>query len=286
MLIFYVDESGDTQPHHEPLLEGETPIFCLSAVGFAASAWRAYDRALWNLKRRYYARDMAQYAKATGRRPESYEVKGRDLAQPSHARNRRAQNFIAKTLELCRAHNARCFSAMWRKDVHTPTNPQSIYTKSLQVLAERFHVYCEELGELGMVVVDSRTRGLDRQVATSHLSYVFGHDAGRSLTRLVEAPMFADSSLSAGLQIADIVGAALYGYYYQRRYPTLPGYSNGPRLATAQECAAGTGFPLRTPAHDYRHCQRYWGDLDFLQWRRNSAAGMLADVKLGYRELT
>ena len=286
MLIFYVDESGDTNLHHEPLLEGETPIFCLSAVALTASDWRAYDRDFWNLKRRYYRRELEQFSRATGRRAEQYEIKGSNLVQPSHARNRRAHIFIDRVLTLCQTHNARCFASIWRKDANNPTPPQSIYTRSLQALAERFHLYCEEAGDLGIVIVDSRTHGLDLQVATSHLSYVFGHAAGRGLTRLVEAPMFADSCLSAGLQIADIVGACLYGNYYQWRCSAVTGYSNGVRLATREELQTGGTFPIRNPARDYAHCQRYWPRLDGLQWRRTSASGVLPLVNVGYRELT
>jgi hypothetical protein len=287
MLIFYVDESGDTNPHCEPLLEGQTPIFCLSAVALKASDWRVYDRDLWNLKRRYYGSELEQFARATGRRPEQYEIKGSDLIQPSHARNRRTHVFTDKILTLCQTYNARCFASVWRKDANRPTAPQSIYTRSLQALAERFHLYCEEAGDLdlGIVIVDSRTHGLNLQVATSHLSYVFGHYEGRGLTRLVEAPMFADSCLSAGLQIADVVGACLYGNYYQRRCSTVPGYIKGTRLATPKELQAGGTFPIRSPARDYAHCQRHWSRLDAFQWRRTNVSEVLPLVSVGYREL-
>lgn len=285
MLIHYVDESGDTSPHHEPIFDGETPLFCLSAIALRASDWRNCDRALWKLKCRYYLREIEQFSRATARRPEQYEVKGRDLVQPSHAKNRRGLIFIDQVLTLCQTYNARCFAAVWRKDAINPTQPQSIYTKSLQVLAERFHLYCQEAGDQGIVVVDSRTRSLDLQVATSHLSYVFGHYTGRGLTRLIEAPMFADSCLSAGLQIADIVGGCLYGYYYRRRCSTVPGHSNGVRLVTAKELTPGGAFVIRRPAHDYSHCLKFWPRLDGFQWRRTDVSETLPQVNVGYREL-
>ena len=59
VILFYVDESGDTNPHHEPLLDGETPLFCLSAVALPADRWRDYDRSVFALKRTYFRAEMA-----------------------------------------------------------------------------------------------------------------------------------------------------------------------------------------------------------------------------------
>src|SRR5438445_2930124 len=173
MLIFYVDESGNASPHHEPLLDGETPLFCLSTVTLRSSSWREYDRRFLYLKRRYYKSETRAYAAArAGNRPEHYEVKGHDLFRPSHSR-RRERVFIRKMFDLCRAQRAKFFAAIWRKDPTAPTNPQSIYNHSLQILAERFQLYCEAMNEEGVIVADNRTRILNLTVATSHLSFVF-----------------------------------------------------------------------------------------------------------------
>ncbi len=290
MIIFYIDDSGDPNPHHEPLLEGETPLFCLSAVALKSTDWRQYDRSLFGLKRTYFSSEITRYtAGGHGRRPEHYEVKGSDLFQPSHAGDRRRRNFAKRIIELCEEHSARSFAAIWRKDPSNPVDAQSIYTKSLQVLAERFHLYCEQCGDDGIMVADSRTRGLDLQVASSHLFYVFGHGTGRSLTRLVEAPMFADSVLSAGLQIADIIGGCLYGNYYQRRCRDVPGLFDRGRPVSLKMTLTGGRFFTRVPARNYEHCRQYWEQLQTLQFRRTDVApplpGALVPGYYGYREM-
>jgi hypothetical protein len=63
--------------------------------------------------------------------------------------------------------------------------------------------------------------GLDYTVAVSYLSYVFGNAEGRKLIKIIEAPLFADSGLTAGLQIADIVSGLVYTNAYREKL--LPG---------------------------------------------------------------
>lgn len=285
MIIFYVDESGNTSPHHEPLLDGETPLFCLSALALRSSAWREYDRRFLNLKRRYFPSEMASHAASSrSGRPEYYEVKGHELFKPSHWRHRE-RVFVWKLFELCRAQQAKFFAAIWRKDAVNPTNPQSMYTHSLQILAERFQLYCEASNEEGVIVSDSRTRTLNLGVATSYLSYVFGHDTGRSLIRLVEAPMFADSTLCAGLQLADIIGSCIYCYYYQRRCGYVPGLFDGDRLVLPGSVEASRDrCEARTPAIDYGHCRQYEDVLSEFQWRREGFVP--GQTNFGYREVT
>ena len=63
-------------------------------------------------------------------------------------------------------------------------------------------------------MLDGRLKKLDEQVARSHLSFIFGHQEGKQFTKLVEAPVFVDSKLSAGVQLADVVGALIYASHY------------------------------------------------------------------------
>ncbi len=108
---------------------------------------------------------------------------------------------------------------------------EAMYCMALQYLAERFNAYLTEnpAYEHGILIADERLKRLDFNVAQSYLSCIFGNVDGRSLTRLLEGPLFADSRLTAGLQIADNIGAALfanYCYYYCRDLEGVPDYSH------------------------------------------------------------
>ena len=292
VIFFYVDEGGDPHPHREPLLQGGTPLFCLSAVAVHASRWRELDRALFQLKRAYFSREMQGFtARNPDMRPEHYEVKGRQLVKPSHAGSRRNRVFTFKILDLAQQLDVRLFAAVWQKNPANPVDAMSMYTQGLQVLAERFHHHCAQAGELGVIVADGRTRNLDFQVAASHLSYIFGNPVGRNYTTLVEAPMFVDSVLSAGVQLADLLGSCIYGCYYHRRCATLSGLFVGNQLAAQDQFAANPAGPWtkKTPAHDYSHCQQFWQRLIALQFVRTDVPapgpGQTASGYWGFREL-
>jgi hypothetical protein len=244
--VFYVDESGDGQQYSIPLQSGQTPIFTLAAVALPLDQWRDFDRDYLGLKRRFFLREMSS---APGR-PEHWEAKGNELVAPRNRDSRRNRIFVLELLALCESYEARFFGVTFRKNRWRRARPMSLYTMGLQRLAERFHAYLSEDDRYssGIVVLDSRERRrLDFQVAVSYHSFVFGHDTGRTLTTLQEIPLFADSRLTAGLQITDNITALLYAnhyHYYCRRLPGAP---------------------------DYSHAQQYWSHLDNLQFKSQQA---------------
>jgi hypothetical protein len=121
------------------------------------------------------------------------------------------------------------------------------------VLAESFDIFLRESGVKGLIIIDSRMahvkqkQGIDYQVAHSYLSYIFGHKDGRQLTRLIEGPLFADSGLTAGLQIADVAAALIYGTEYAQRLCCKPGFAESGYL-------------------DYNHTLRFRKPLEELQF--------------------
>ena len=75
------------------------------------------------------------------------------------------------------------------------------------------------------------------------MSYVFGNETGRRFINILEAPLFADSRLTVGLQIVDIFASNLFSSHY---HYYLRGISGGV---------------------DYSHMQVYWPLIDRLQFR-------------------
>lgn len=73
---------------------------------------------------------------------------------------------------------------------------------------------------------------VDLEVAQSHLSFIFGHKTGKTCDRILEAPMFANSKLTAGLQIVDIMGSCIYANFYHRNCMFVPGALNYSHMGT------------------------------------------------------
>jgi hypothetical protein len=255
MFIFYVDESGSSNSHKEPLEDGQTPIFVLAALAVRTSCWRTLDRSYQGLKKKFFS---AEVARRPNRRVEAYEVKGNDLIRPGNRTSRRRHVFMAQALELCRANEARGFAVIFRKNSANPVAKHSQYNMGLQYMVERFDHFLEETSEgltapftaedsYGIIIADSRMKNLDMNVATSHLSFIFGHTLGSQCRRVVEAPTFTSSELSVGVQLTDIFASALYAQYYRRH-------------------CAGIGN-----ASDYSHMKFVDDHLEALQWRSSKA---------------
>lgn len=221
MFLIYADESGSTDRHSEPLLSGQTPIFVLGSLLLHADAWRSVDRAYRDLKRRFFSKEIG-----TGR-AELYEIKGSDLVKPSNKENRRRHTFMRRVLTMCSENRMAGFAVAFRKNAIHPTSRVSMYNMALQYMSERFSCFLEETQAgltpgfdaqhaQGIIVADSRMRNLDFNVATSHLSFIFGHPVGQRCLRIIEAPTFTHSQLSVGIQLTDIFAACLYARFYRR----------------------------------------------------------------------
>lgn len=239
MYFFYIDEAGSPEGHHEPLLDGETPIFTLNSLCVKAGNWRDLDRDYLRLKRRFFQKEI-------GNEPAEYfEIKGSELTRPGSRTNKRAHKFIEQVFVLCRKHGITLFSIIFVKNPAEPTSKKSLYTMALQYLCERFQAFLEELvdGDNGIIIMDSRMHNVDLEVGQSHLSFIFGHETGRTCDRILEAPMFANSKLTAGLQIIDIVGSCIYTNFYHRNCMFVPG------------------------ALDYSHMVTYWPELSALEYQ-------------------
>lgn len=239
MYFFYIDESGSPEQHHSPLVSGETPIFCLSSICIREDDWRSLDRDYLKLKNRFFSYEIGT------NRPEYFEVKGSELTRPGNRSNRRNQQFIKQVLNLSTNYNAKLFSVIFIKDTKKPIPKKSLYTMALQYLCERFQIFLEEREDKtnGLMIMDSRMRNIDIEVAKSHMSFIFGHSTGKTCDKILEAPMFADSSLTVGLQITDIISSCIYTNYYQRNCMFIP-------------CAL-----------DYSHMLSYWQTLLNLEFK-------------------
>lgn len=178
-------------------------------------------------------------------RPEHWEVKGNILCQPYNKNNIRNQRYIEAIFNLISTFDGKLFCCTTIKSASKPVNQTSLYTSSLQVLLERFNYYIEENEYLsnGIMIVDRSNFGFDKQVAKSHMSYVFGHGTGKELRNMVEAPLFADSELTAGLQIVDNMSSLVYSNMYDRHVSQLPG------------------------AITYSHAKKYWSTLQNLEFK-------------------
>ena len=258
--IFYVDEAGTPLKHNIPLKDGESPLFTLGAIALPMNSWREIDRHFLALKRHYFPDWLSDSSK----RDEYFEIKGNALTAPRSADSDRKHAYLKAVLKFIESRGGGkcCFGVSLQKNPVKPTAQDSIYTISLQILAERFNQFIAEHPDYdkGIIICDSRKgmgRKKDTRVAKSYMSYVFGHDLGRSLINLVEAPLFADSKITVGLQLADTFCSVLHTVKYQNLIGKIEGAVN------------------------YDHMKQYWSIINSMEFKSRDSSQPL----YGYRTL-
>ena len=248
----YLDESGNPDRHQQPLKQNETPLFTLGGTALPLEHWRDYDRAFLGLKMDFFGSEIDKSSKLAPQ----WEFKGNRAISPRNADSDRIKHFCYRALDLIERFDGRLFAVSFLKNLNNPTPTSTMYTLALQILAESFDIFLREKSDTakGIIILDSRTAhtkkggGLDYAVAQSYLSYVFGNEQGRQLKRLREAPLFADSGLTPGIQIADIVAALIYGNTYCHHL-------------------APDGLDREAGLLDYRHVRRYWNQIRKLRFQ-------------------
>jgi hypothetical protein len=214
--------------------------------------WRSYQRDYHDLKLRFFQNEIEKSSKGH----HQWEFKGNRAIAPRNADSQRIAAFTHKVLDIVENYTGRLFSVSFVKNSVKPTDHTSQYTKALQILAESFDIFLREKSDAarGVIIMDSRMAhlqkgsGLDYIVAISLITYIFGNEQGRQLKRLQEAPLFADSTVTAGVQMADIVAPLMYANTY--RLQLSP---------DGTDC--GCGYL------NYTHVERYWGHLQKLRFQ-------------------
>lgn len=252
----YLDESGDVNSHHLPVKAGETPVFTLAGAALNLTDWRSFHREYNVLKWEFFRNEIEKSSRNTAQ----WEFKGNRACAPRNAESSRIADFTHKTLGIVGDHGGKLFSVSFVKNHTTPTSGVTMYTKALQILAEAFDIFLREKSPdaEGVIILDSRMAhcqkgaGLDYIVAISLLTYILGNEQGRQLKRLQEAPLFADSSITIGVQIADIIAAIIYANTY--------------RLQLSPDGLEREGGYL-----NYVHTKRYWAHLLSLRFQSQNA---------------
>lgn len=250
-VVFYTDESGSTENFSEPLKAGTTPVFTLTSVALPLEEWRNFDRKYNNLKSHFFPEMLERKG-----RKEDIEIKGNDLTSPRNKESTRRKDFLNRVFKLLKDFDAKIFAVTFIKDKDSPIAGRSMYTHGFQILLERFNKYIETSGKFssGIIICDSRAgtmkgQGLDKEVAKSFQSYIFGNERGKKFTAMQEAPLFADSKITVGLQLADIVSSVIYTNHYYYYTNSIEG------------------------AVDYSHMQQWWKRITELEFNYESDGG-------------
>jgi hypothetical protein len=226
MYFVYVDESGTKDPkvagtdRHGNAIEKDW-LYVLTGVALFEMRWFKIEYALNQRKLELIRR----IGRDTGLRlglPEA-ELRSNWVRIPSE---RAGRPFLASltTDELTglvdlyfaqlEYHRMRVFAVVIDKRyLHEYYDEEKLHRKAYELLLERVEWFMKmENGKhRALMVVDDTSRQMNRSLAGKHSYFQReGTSSGCRIGHMVELPMFVDSSLSNGVQLADLCSHSIY----------------------------------------------------------------------------
>lgn len=209
MKLCYIDEAGDTGPL-KSATDTTQPVLVIAALIVDYGRLQPLTHDLLDLKQRLFPGLLA----GSGGRLSRIlpEIKGseirKNVGRGTSQQNRHAIRFLDESINLLKAHQAKLVARIWIKGIGQPFDGMPVYTSSIQAIYSYFQAYLTARNDYGMVIADSRAKGLNVPVSHSIFTQKF-RSVGDSYDRIFELPSFAHSDNHAGLQLCDMVCSGL-----------------------------------------------------------------------------
>jgi len=174
-----------------------------AGVAIHSSKSRELFRELFNLEKKLWKVSE----------PYDFEIKGRLLLSKRGLTSPKKREFIEEVLSLCKLSHVTTF-AIGLRYPQTPTMQGIAEPNTYLVISdllERVEAMMAESfpTELAVIVFDSQEDKKDKERALEFGNYLYGTVQGRLISHVADTPIFASSTVTKGLQIADVSAYAL-----------------------------------------------------------------------------
>lgn len=137
------------------------------------------------------------------------------------------------------SHHMNCFAVIVdKRELASYCDHEILHKKTYELLLERIEQFLENYHpkQKGLIIMDNSDKKLNRTLAMKHSYFLKnGSTSGQTFKHIVEMPMFVESSLSNGAQLADLCAYNCYHAikYDKPDYPyfqkMLPSFYNSPK---------------------------------------------------------
>ena len=244
MYLFYIDESG----HRNPVCGVDEPFVVLSLC-IHEFQWRRLERNI-NARKLKLIGDVHD---RTGLefKLSDVEVKANTVRIPSERAKHQFFRFLSKDeltsltnlmydqLELC--HIWIHAVVVDKRCLRGYLDTEKLSRKTYELMLERGEKFISEEhpNQNRIFVLDTTSQQLDRSMALKHSHFQGkGTTSGLRLRHIIELPMFVDSRLSNGVQLADLCAYNVFRAFRNKRC-NIPVFSEDPSVHL-QESEAGS----------------------------------------------
>jgi len=256
MYFIYVDESGNrdvqlTGTRADGMGYKKDWLYVLSGVSLFHEKWYKFEYKInqkkIELMERIYRDDNVRLELA------DTEVKSRWLRIPgerarhpflSRLTDRELQELAELYLSQPRYHSMRIFGVVVdKRHLHPYMNSDRLHRKAYELLIERVEWFIKNQHpkHRALMIVDNTSRQMNRSLAMKHSYFQReGTSSGSRIGHIVELPLFVESYLSNGVQLADLCAYNIYRAFrdgdldYQYFTRIAPSLYSAPHRAVMQ----------------------------------------------------
>lgn len=195
--MVFVDESE----YPRPRTPGGYTVW--AGVAIPGDNSKDFFRELFNLEKKFWKVSE----------PYDFEIKGRLLLNSKGLTSPKKREFVEEILSLCKLNLAIAFAVGLRYP-QTPVMEGMVEPNTYWVIGDllsRVEAMMVEAfpSERATMVFDSQEDKKDKERALEFGNYLYGNPRGKMISHVADTPIFASSTVTKGLQVADVFAYGL-----------------------------------------------------------------------------
>jgi hypothetical protein len=144
------------------------------------------------------------------------ELKGREfLTRQVFDKRPNKRELVEQVFTLVQNFDVGVFSIIIDRPDFVPPKAEGRLEIQYQFLVERINAYAQEKypDEMAILVLDSQDPEGDRKRAVAYNTFLYGYSFGQSMIKVLETPLFVDSVITPGIQLADLAASVIRQYH-------------------------------------------------------------------------
>ena len=185
MLVF-IDESEWPKP------SAPSGYTVWAAVALQPQLSKSFSREIFNLERKFWRINE----------PHEFEIKGRMLLNKRALTSPKKAEFVEEVLSLCKRYQLLAL-AVGMQQIEEPmlagfSSEESRIFRVYHYLLERVEAMMQEIypDDMATVLLDSADKETNKRCAIVFGNFLYGHEVGRRMQKIVETPFFVSSNLT------------------------------------------------------------------------------------------
>lgn len=205
MLIF-IDESG----HPRPTDDTKRPVLLATCIN---------ETCIRELTSQIYKIKIEVYGKS------DVEIKATKLIHKKTLDAKHTQNklFMDKLMQLICDFDIKVFAVIMERPDFEPYLKDGILPKQYFYLLKKIELFCEIYShQMALVIFDEQDRSEDKKISVAFNNFLYQAALGKSFKKILEVPLFANSEITPGVQLADLMAGIVRHYYEKELYQKKP----------------------------------------------------------------